>query len=148
MKRNKTREMKHMQTKDLFFLSTATGTKEKFVPRGDVVSLYVCGVTPYAMAHMGHARCYVSFDVLHRLLLWAGYAVQYVQNITDVDDKIVRKAQDALQPGQSLAEEAVGIARRYAAAFNEDMDRLRVLRPGHQPRIKILTRPAMFNPIL
>ncbi len=51
--------------------------------------MYVCGITPYDYAHLGHARCYIVFDVLRRYLEYIGYNVKYIQNITDIDDKII-----------------------------------------------------------
>jgi len=125
-----------MKNDQLLLCTTKTGQKEVFTPRdSQAVSLYVCGVTPYAPAHVGHARCYVSFDVLQRVLLWLGYGVRYVQNVTDVDDKIVQKALDEEARLEELQEKAEEIAARYTASFNADMARLNVLPPTVQPRI-------------
>jgi cysteinyl-tRNA synthetase len=63
--------------------STLTGREEEFSPAGDTVKMYVCGITPYAPCHMGHAMSYVIFDVLRRYLEYIGYQVQHVQNFTD-----------------------------------------------------------------
>jgi len=114
--------------KKISFLNTQTGGKELFVPATQQVSFYVCGVTPYDYAHMGHARCYVSFDIIQRVLVLFGYAVTYIRNVTDVDDKIVRKAE--LVGGDPLA-----LAAQYTEAFNDDMDRLNVVRPAHEPKV-------------
>src|SRR5947199_10666123 len=77
----------------LFLTNTLTRKKERFPPlkKGEV-SLYVCGITPYDYAHIGHGRCYVTFDVLARLLKSLGYHVTYVRNFTDIDDKLLDKA--------------------------------------------------------
>ena len=72
---------------------TRTGQEQEFIPAGDRVKMYVCGVTPYAPCHMGHAMSYVIFDVLLRYLNFLGYEVDHVQNFTDVDDKIIQTAQ-------------------------------------------------------
>ena len=73
--------------------NTLTSRVEDFVPLNDkIVKIYVCGPTVYDYCHMGHARAYVVFDTLRRYLLYRGYHVTYVQNFTDVDDKILRRA--------------------------------------------------------
>ena len=69
-----------------------TGEKREFAPRGDEVKMYVCGVTPYSSAHVGHAMSYVYFDTLRRYLEFLGYQVKHVQNFTDIDDKIITAA--------------------------------------------------------
>ena len=67
--------------------------KEPFVPQHPPhVNMYVCGITPYDHAHLGHARCYVAFDTLARFLTIAGYSLTYVRNYTDIEDKIINKA--------------------------------------------------------
>ena len=107
--------------------NSLTGTKEEFVPlEAGKVKLYVCGVTVYDRCHIGHARSAVVFDVIYRYLRMIGYDVTYVRNFTDVDDKIIRKAN----------EEGVDyrvIADRYITEFHEDMDTLGVLRPTMEP---------------
>ncbi|MCH8948966.1 MAG: cysteine--tRNA ligase, partial [Chloroflexi bacterium] len=72
--------------------NTASGKLEEFKPIGDVVKLYVCGVTPYDVSHVGHAMSYVVFDVLRRYLEFRGYQVRHVQNFTDIDDRIITRA--------------------------------------------------------
>ncbi len=69
--------------------NTLSGQKEEFLPRGDEVKMYVCGVTPYSDCHIGHAMSYIIFDVIRRYLQFRGYKVKYVQNVTDIDDKII-----------------------------------------------------------
>lgn len=90
------------------------------------VRLYVCGPTVYDNAHLGHARCYITWDVLFRFLTLMGYTVNYTRNITDVDDKILNRARENGEDPKALSE-------RYTAKFHEVMDRLYVLRPTHEP---------------
>ena len=76
--------------------NTLAGEAQEFTPAdGKSVKMYVCGVTPYSSTHVGHALSYVAFDVLRRYLEYLGYQVEHVQNFTDVDDKIIQRAQDA-----------------------------------------------------
>jgi len=95
------------------------------------VKMYVCGVTPYDNAHLGHGRCYVTFDLLHRLLNFLGYKVVYCRNFTDVDDKLINRAETELQdPGLFLK-----IANTYIERFHEDMKALGCLSPTYEPRV-------------
>ncbi len=108
--------------------NTLTRTLEEFVPRQPgQVSIYCCGVTVYDLCHLGHARSYIAWDVLRRYLIWRGYAVTYVQNFTDIDDKILRQA---AAEGGSME----GVSERNIAAYFRDMDALGVLRPDRMPR--------------
>ncbi|EQD79925.1 cysteinyl-tRNA synthetase, partial [mine drainage metagenome] len=91
------------------------------------VRLYVCGMTVYDRCHLGHGRMLVNFDVLYRWLRTTGYAVTYVRNITDIDDKIIERAAQNGEPIQALTE-------RMILAMQEDLARLRVLPPTHEPR--------------
>ena len=76
----------------LHFTNTLTGQKRKFIPiDSNIVKMYVCGVTPYDYAHIGHGRVYVTFDILYRLLKFLNYKVTYCRNFTDIDDKILNK---------------------------------------------------------
>ncbi|MEB3290640.1 MAG: cysteine--tRNA ligase [Leptolyngbya sp.] len=84
------------------------------------VKMYCCGVTVYDYSHLGHARCYVVWDTLRRYLQWRGYEVHYVQNFTDIDDKILNRAKDEGSDMKTVAE-------RYTVAYFEDMARLNVL---------------------
>lgn len=73
---------------------TLRGKKETFEPgKPPLVTMYVCGITPYDYAHIGHARVYVTFDVLYRLLTFLGYKVRYCRNFTDIDDKLLKRAE-------------------------------------------------------
>ena len=92
------------------------------------VGIYACGPTVYDHAHLGHARCYVVWDVVVRHLRARGLEVRYVRNFTDVDDKIIRRANER-------GEDPVALAARYAASFHEDMDAIGCLRPDVEPRV-------------
>ncbi len=110
------------------FYNTLTRCKETFVPvRPGKVGLYTCGITAYALSHIGHARSAVAFDVLVRLLRFKGYDVTFIRNFTDVDDKIINRAD---MEGRSSEE----VACEFIEAFHEDMDRLGVCRPDIEPR--------------
>ena len=107
--------------------NTLSAQEEEFVPQGDVVKMYVCGVTPYAECHLGHAMSYIVFDMVRRYLEYRGYKVRYVQNFTDIDDKIINRSRQAGIPPAELAE-------KFIAAYFEDMDRLNVQRAHVYPR--------------
>ena len=107
--------------------NTLSGTKEEFVPRGNEVKMYVCGVTPYDDSHIGHAMSYVIFDVIRRYLQFKGYKVKYVQNITDIDDKLIDRA-------GKLSSSVSELARRFTDSYFEDMDALNVDRVDIYPR--------------
>lgn len=102
---------------------TATGEKQVTAPDG-TARLYVCGITPYDATHMGHAATYVAFDLLNRAWRNAGHDVHYVQNVTDVDDPLLERADKVGTPWEALAE-------RETQLFREDMEALRVLAPAH-----------------
>ncbi|MCH7733994.1 MAG: cysteine--tRNA ligase [Chloroflexi bacterium] len=107
--------------------NTLTRQKEEFQPAGDEVSMYVCGVTVYDYSHVGHALSAITFEVLHRYLEYRGYKVRRVVNFTDVDDKIIARAErDGATPEE--------IARSYTEAYLEDMDALNVLPPAAYPK--------------
>jgi cysteinyl-tRNA synthetase len=89
--------------------------------------LYVCGITIYDYCHMGHARFMIAFDVVQRWLKALGYRVTYVRNITDIDDKIIKRSLERGIPIRQLTEEMI-------AALHEDADRLFIERPTHEPR--------------
>ncbi len=112
----------------LSIYNTLTKVKEAFQPlEGNSVRMYVCGMTVYDFCHIGHARVMVAFDVITRWLRERGYDVTYVRNITDIDDKIIRRAQENGEPFEALVE-------RMIAAMHEDEARLAVLRPDVEPR--------------
>ncbi len=104
--------------------NTLTQSLEKFVPIDEkTVRIYVCGVTPYDTTHLGHAFTYVSFDTLIRYLEFCGYTVNYVQNVTDIDDDVLRKAREL-----GMAWDELG--RRETERYLKDMDSLNVRRPN------------------
>ena len=108
--------------------NTLTRRCEPFVPRvPGQVSIYCCGVTVYDLCHLGHARSYIVWDVLRRYLTWSGFAVTFVQNITDIDDKILRRAREE----RSSMEE---VSERNITAFQKDMAALNILPPDRMPR--------------
>ncbi|MBI4301546.1 MAG: cysteine--tRNA ligase [Chloroflexi bacterium] len=107
--------------------NTLSGSKEEFVPQGDPVRLYVCGVTPYDDCHIGHAMSFILFDVIRRYLEFQGYNVRHVQNFTDIDDKIIQRATLLEITPQELAE-------AHIAQYFADMDALNVQRAHVYPR--------------
>jgi len=112
----------------LKIFNTLTKQKEPFVPRqAGKVGLYVCGMTVYDYCHIGHARVMVVFDVVARYLRDSGYDLSYVRNITDIDDKIIKRAQENGEPMETLTE-------RFIAAMHEDAAALAVLPPDQEPR--------------
>ena len=108
--------------------NTLTRRKEVFTTlEPGKVSMYVCGMTVYDYCHLGHARVMVAFDVITRYLRARGYEVNYVRNITDIDDKILKRADENCESIEALTE-------RMIAAMHEDEARLYVQRPDHEPR--------------
>jgi len=91
------------------------------------VSMYVCGVTVYDRCHLGHARCYLAFDLIHRWLESSGYDVHYVQNFTDIDDKIIHRANELDGDWKALVDQNI-------QTYYEDMDALNILRADDYPR--------------
>jgi cysteinyl-tRNA synthetase len=106
--------------------NTLSGQKEEFKPQGDVITMYVCGVTVYAECHIGHAMSYVIFDVIRRYLKFRGYKVKHVQNFTDIDDKIIERAN---QLGISSSE----LSGKYIESYFTDMDALNIARADVYP---------------
>ena len=108
--------------------NSLTRTKEDFVPRNPgKVGMYVCGITVYDYCHIGHARMMVVFDTVQRWLRARGYKLSYVRNITDIEDKIIRRA---VEKGVRIRE----ITEYFIQAMYEDLDALGVQRPDHEPR--------------
>ncbi|WP_104203463.1 cysteine--tRNA ligase [Billgrantia saliphila] len=108
--------------------NTLTRRKEPLSPiEPGKVRMYVCGMTVYDYCHLGHARVMVAFDVVTRYLRWRGFDVNYVRNITDIDDKILKRADEN---GESIA----SLTTRMIDAMHEDEARLGVLRPDFEPR--------------
>lgn len=112
----------------MLLYNTAKRAKEEFVPlTPGQVKMYACGPTVYNYFHIGNARAFLTFDVLRRYFEFRGYKVDYVQNITDIEDKIIAQS---LEEGVSYKE----VADKYAKAFLEDSAALGIRRPTHQPR--------------
>ena len=107
--------------------NTLTRRSELFEPSGPAVQLYVCGVTPYDITHAGHARTYLVFDVLVRHLIHNGLRVDYVQNITDVDESIVQRAAEQKESYEDLGD-------RYTARYIEDLANLHIIPASAYPR--------------
>ena len=102
--------------------------KQEFVPiRPGEVRMYVCGITVYDYCHLGHARMMVAFDVVQRWLRASGFRVTYVRNITDIDDKIIKRA---VENGEAIGE----LTERFIRAMHEDIGALGVAKPDHEPR--------------
>ena len=108
--------------------NTITRQKEDLVPiTPGELGMYVCGVTVYDFCHIGHARTFVSFDMIVRYLRYRGFKVKYVRNITDIDDKIIKRANEKGMSAKELAEE-------FITKMYEDFDRLNIARPDVEPR--------------
>jgi cysteinyl-tRNA synthetase len=120
-----------METENLMLqiYNTLTRQKEIFTPiEAGKVGLYVCGCTVYDLCHIGHGRTYISFDNIARYLRFSGYDVNYVRNITDVEDKIIKRAQENNETTDQLTE-------RTIALMHEDFDALNIQRPDLEPRV-------------
>lgn len=116
--------------------NTLSQQLEPFQTQGKAVTLYGCGVTPYDTTHLGHAFTYVVVDLLVRALETQGYTVKYVQNVTDVDDDILRKAASAGEDWQSLG-------NRWTTHFIQDLQALHVRPPDHLPRASAVIAPII-----
>ncbi|MBI2873030.1 MAG: cysteine--tRNA ligase [Chloroflexi bacterium] len=106
---------------------TYSGQKQEFAPSDGPVRMYVCGVTPYAPCHVGHALSYVVFDVVRRYLEYRGHAVRHVQNFTDIDDKLIERAR---QEGTTVSD----LAERHIRDYFRNMDALNIKRAHLYPR--------------
>src|SRR5579884_3905929 len=104
--------------------TTLTQSLEEFVPLGDPVRIYVCGITPYDTTHLGHAFTYMFFDVLVRYLQYQGYHVQYLQNVTDIDDDILKRAKEQNTDWKRLGE-------FWTNRFLTDMRNLNIQKPTY-----------------
>lgn len=107
---------------------TKTRSKQNFVPlTKDKVGLYVCGITVYDHCHIGHARTWIAFDMIVRYLRFSGYKVNFVRNITDIDDKIINRANENNEDPKQLAE-------RYIISMHEDAKNLKLISPDSEPK--------------
>ncbi len=112
----------------LSIYNTLTGKKEPLSLHTEGhVKMYVCGITAYDYCHIGHARSALAFDMIYRYLLYRGYKVTYIRNFTDIDDKIIKRAQEQQTTSEELSE-------RFIQAFHEDMERLGVASPTMEPK--------------
>lgn len=108
--------------------NTLTNQKEEFKPIVEnQIGMYVCGVTVYDLCHIGHARTFVSFDMIVRYLRYRGYKVRYVRNITDIDDKIIKRANERGVSAKELAES-------FIVEMHNDFDKLNIMRPDEEPK--------------
>ncbi|MFH1540250.1 MAG: cysteine--tRNA ligase [Elusimicrobiota bacterium] len=109
--------------------NTLSKEKEEFVPQKDKqVSMYVCGITPYDEVHLGHARCYIVFDVIRRYLKYKDYIVKYIQNFTDIDDKIINRSRE-------LGVYSSELAQKYIDDYFVQMRKLNVQDADSYPRV-------------
>lgn len=112
----------------LKIFNTLSRQKEEFKPiRPGEVGMYVCGITVYDLCHIGHGRTFVAFDVIARYLRFLGYKLKYVRNITDIDDKIIKRANENQEPFTDLVD-------RMISEMHADFDALNILRPDQEPR--------------
>ena len=108
--------------------NTLTGKKEEFMPvEPGKVGMYACGVTVYDHCHIGHARSAVVFDVMRRYMIYKGYQFKYIRNFTDIDDKIINRANK-----EGMTWDAV--AKKYTEEYYRDMDRLGIGRADVEPK--------------
>lgn len=112
----------------LYIYNSLTRQKEKFIPNTtNEVNLYVCGMTVYDYCHIGHARSLVAFDMINRYLRYKGFKVTFVRNITDIDDKIIDRANERNITINELTDE-------FITAMDEDCAALNIMKPDHEPR--------------
>jgi len=107
--------------------NTLSGQKEDFHPQKEVVTMYVCGITTYDECHIGHAMSYIVFDVIKRYLKFKGYKVKHVQNFTDIDDKVIERANQLGMPPSELV-------NKFIEQYFADMDALNIERADVYPR--------------
>ena len=119
---------KKNKKQDIYIFNTLSLSKERFKPiNEDKVLMYVCGITAYDLSHIGHARAYITFDIIYRFLKSAGYNVIYVRNFTDIDDKIIKKANEEKKTTEA-------VSSKYIDEYHKDMNTLNVLSPSYEPK--------------
>ncbi|MBK5284262.1 MAG: cysteine--tRNA ligase [Bacteroidia bacterium] len=140
---------------ELHIYNSLTRTKEKFIPLNPpFVGMYVCGPTVYGEPHLGHARPYVTFDVVYRYLTHLGYKVRYVRNITDVGhlaDEVEGTGEDRIQRKARIEKlEPMEVAQMFANSFQEKYDQLNILHPSIEPRASghVYEQVAMIEKII
>ncbi len=106
--------------------NTMSMQKEEFVPSGEYVTMYVCGITPQSEAHIGHAMSYINFDIIKRYLLFKGYKVKHIQNITDIEDKIINKA-------NAMGITPEELVKKNTESFWQDLESLNILKATEYP---------------
>jgi cysteinyl-tRNA synthetase len=112
----------------LFIFNTLTRKKEEFIPlKEKQIGMYVCGVTVYDYCHVGHARAAIVFDTMYRYFQYLGYEVNFVRNFTDIDDKIIKRAQEEGIDWQE-------VNQKYIEAFYQDMGQLNIASPTEEPK--------------
>ena len=112
----------------LQLFNTLTRKKEEFTPlKEKQIGMYVCGVTVYDYCHVGHARAAIVFDTFYRYFQYLGYEVRFVRNFTDIDDKIINRANEKGIDWQE-------VNRKYIAAFYEDVGKLNIAAPTLEPK--------------
>ncbi|MFA4889855.1 MAG: cysteine--tRNA ligase [Candidatus Omnitrophota bacterium] len=118
----------------IFIYNSLSRKKEEFIPLVPLqVKIYACGPTVYDLPHIGHARSAYIFDVIRRYLIYKGYKVTFVRNVTDVDDKIIVKAKEEF-PEEDLFSAVEKVARKYLDAYHADMAQLGILEPDKEPK--------------
>ena len=140
---------------DFIIYNTLSRTKEVFKPlvKGKV-GLYVCGPTVYSDSHLGHARPFITFDLLFRYLTFLGYKVRYVRNITDVghlEDEVEGTGEDRITKKARLEQiEPMEVVQKYMNSFHQNMEQLNVLPPSIEPRASghIIEQQLMIESIV
>ncbi|MDD5409704.1 MAG: cysteine--tRNA ligase, partial [Candidatus Omnitrophica bacterium] len=118
----------------IFIYNSLSRKKEELIPlKPKEIKMYVCGPTVYDQPHIGHARSAYIFDVIRRYLTYRGYEVKFVRNVTDVDDKIIDKAQKEFK-GEDLNEAVKKVSAKYLDLYHEDMKSLGILDPDVEPK--------------
>src|SRR5690242_3762954 len=112
-------------------LYNTLGRKQQPLDTAPKIKMYVCGITPYDYAHLGHGRCYVTFDLVYRLATELGYEVTYCRNFTDIDDKLLDRAK---RDYNDITQYRV-LADQFIGAFKNDMKALNCLLPAYEPRV-------------
>ncbi|MFH1238868.1 MAG: cysteine--tRNA ligase, partial [bacterium] len=119
-----------MKNNPIFIYNTLTRKKEKFEPlKKGTVKMYICGITPYDDTHLGHGRCYVTFDMIRRYLEYKGFKVDYIQNVTDIDDKIIKRAREDKDDSKNIKEKCRQLTEKYFSEYRNLMTRLNVREP-------------------